>query len=319
MTSLCRECDSFDRNSDIKILYRNPAWGIDFLKLCHHGQTCYNIIKTTVEVFIDIQAVLAHLDGLFADKKLDDVAPFLTSQLEAAREKGDAGAVLSLMNELVGFYRSTSQTAASLSMAQQALQMVEAMGLENTPAQGTTLINAATAYRAAGELEDAIALYAQALVVFEALGENGYALASLLNNMSQVYQALNRHADALPFLERALSLLMTLDGVDAEIATTHSNIAISDLALGARSQAKEHLDAALHIFEAGSGPRDAHYGAALSAAASLAYAEGDYARAVQLYEKALPEIRSSFGENDGYHITRQNLALAQQALKEAQS
>ena len=94
---------------------------------------------------MDIQAVLAHLDGLFADKKLDDVAPFLTSQLEAAREKGDAGAVLSLMNELVGFYRSTSQTAASLSMAQQALQMVEAMGLENTPAQGTTLINAATA------------------------------------------------------------------------------------------------------------------------------------------------------------------------------
>lgn len=268
---------------------------------------------------MDIQAVLAHLDGLFADKKLDDVAPFLTSQLEAAREEGDAGAVLSLMNELVGFYRSTSQTAASLSMAQQALQMVEAMGLENTPAQGTTLINAATAYRAAGELEDAIALYAQALVVFEALGEKGYALASLLNNMSQVYQALNRHADALPFLERALSLLTTLDGVDAEIATTHSNIAISDLALGARSQAKEHLDVALHIFEAGSGPRDAHYGAALSAAASLAYAEGDYARAVQLYEKALPEIRSSFGENDGYHITRQNLALAQQALKEAQS
>lgn len=267
---------------------------------------------------MDIQAVLAHLDGLFADKKLDEVAPFLTSQLETAREEGDAGAVLSLMNELVGFYRSTSQTAASLSMAQQALQMVNAMGLANTPAQGTTLINAATAYRAAGELEEAIALYAQALVVFETLGETGYAMASLLNNMSQVYQTLNRHNDALPFLERALTLLSSLEGVDAEIATTHSNLAISYLSLGDHSKAAAHLDVALQIFETGNGPHDAHYGAALSAAASLAYAAGDYARAVQLYEKALPEIRKSFGENDGYHITRQNLALAQQALNKMQ-
>lgn len=263
---------------------------------------------------MDIHATLAHLDKLFAEKRLAEVAPYLNRQLSQALEEGDLGAALSLTNELIGFYRSISQNDAALSMTKKALSLIDAMNLHGSTQHATTLINAATAYRAAGLLDEAANHYDQALTIFERLGEKGYPLASLLNNMSQVYQALGRHRDALPLLERALTLLTPLDGVDAEIATTHTNLALSLIALGEHASARDHLKHALHLFEATNGEHDAHYGAALSAQASLAYHEGDYANAVTLYEKALPEIKASFGENDGYHITQKNLATAREAL-----
>ena len=263
---------------------------------------------------MDIQSVLAHLDWLFEEKRLDQVEPYLTGHLEEARQEGDAGAALTLLNELAGFYRSTSQTEKSLDMAEQALTAIGEMGLAGTAPHGTTLINAATAYRAAGDLNRAAALYQEALATLQLLGETGYPLASLLNNMSQVYQSLEQHEEALLCLNQALEILTSQEDAAPEIATTHSNLALSLLSLGRNQDAKEHLDQALALFEAGDGPRDAHYGAALAAAAELAYREGDFQRAVDLYQKALPEIKSSFGENDGYQITCQNLEAAKKAL-----
>ncbi len=262
---------------------------------------------------MDIRAVLEHLDWLFAEKRLEQVEPYLTQHLAEARQEGDAGAALTLLNELAGFYRSTSQTEKSLDMAKQALKAIQDMGLAGTSAHGTTLINAATAYRAAGNRERAASLYQEALATLQSLGASGYSLASLLNNMSQLFQDLGRHGEALSFLEQALALLAPREDA-AEIATTHANMALSLLSLNRLPEAQEHLEQAFALFEAGDGPRDAHYGAALAAAGELAYREGDFRQAVDWYQKALPEIRSSFGENEGYRITCQNLEAARNAL-----
>ena len=140
---------------------------------------------------MDIHQTLATLDGLFAAKQLNDVEPFLLAQLAQAQQEGDKAARLALLNELVGYYRSISRSEDSLKMAALAMGLVAEMGLAGTPACATTLVNAATAYRAAGDLSHAAMLYEDALQIFEKNGEQGYAFASLLNNMSQVYQALS--------------------------------------------------------------------------------------------------------------------------------
>ena len=215
---------------------------------------------------MDIHQTLATLDGLFAAKQLNDVEPFLLAQLAQAQQEGDKAARLALLNELVGYYRSISRSEDSLKMAALAMGLVAEMGLAGTPACATTLVNAATAYRAAGDLSHAAMLYEDALQILEKNGEQGYALASLLNNMSQVYQAQGRHAEAVPLYERALVLLAPLPGVDAEIATTHSNLALSLIALQRLDEAAREIEKALAIFERGPEPRDAHYGAALAAA-----------------------------------------------------
>lgn len=263
---------------------------------------------------MDIRQTLAGLDGLFARKELAQVEPFLLEALAQAERENDQAARLTILNELVGYYRSISRTQDSLQRAVQALAAVAEMGLAGTAVCATTLINAATAYRAAGDLAHAALLYEDALAIFDKTGEGGYTLASLLNNMSQVYQTLGEHEKALPLLERALALLTPLDGADAEIATTHSNLALSLMALHQRSAAQAHINQALAIFEGGEGPRDAHYGAALAAAGELAYLGHDYAGAVDYFERALPEIEQSFGRNDGYETTVRNLETARRAL-----
>lgn len=191
---------------------------------------------------------------------------FWLAQLAQAQQEGDKAAQLTLLNELVGYYRSISRSEDSLKMAALAMGLVAEMGLAGTPACATTLVNAATAYRAAGDLSHAAMLYEDALQILEKNGEQGYTLASLLNNMSQVYQAQGRYAEAVPLYERALVLLAPLPGVDAEIATTHSNLALSLIALQRLDEAAREIEKALALFERGPEPRDAHYGAALAAA-----------------------------------------------------
>lgn len=250
---------------------------------------------------MDIGAVLRHLDMLFKEKELAQVEPYLLRQRQMAQAEGDRAAELTLDNELAGFYRSVSRASEAIAMADAALALVGEMGLTETMPHATTLINRATALR-----------------IVEMQQEKGYLLASLCNNMSQVDQTLGRHEVAIALLERALTALSALAGVDAEIATIHSNLAISLIALGRYEEARTHLEKALTLFEAGDGPRDAHYGAALAAAGELAYHEGAYERAVAFFTRALPEIRASFGENDGYQTTQRNLARAQRALEEAE-
>ncbi|WP_434311042.1 tetratricopeptide repeat protein [Hominifimenecus sp. rT4P-3] len=266
---------------------------------------------------MDIQSVLQQLDQLFAQKRLSEVEPFLDRQLQQAIEEGDAASSLTLMNEMAGFYRSISQSEKSLAAAEDALNAIRQMNLSGTMAHATTLLNAATAYRAAGDLTRALSLYQEAFTIFQELRvDQEYPMAGLMNNMSQVYQALNRHEDAIFCLNRALEILTALSDAQMEIATTHSNLALSLLSMGKIEEARAHLAEAAALFEAGSGPRDAHYGAALAGLAELSYRTGDYAQAVNYYERALSEIRSSFGENDSYQVTKKNLELAKKAWEE---
>ena len=115
---------------------------------------------------MEIQSVLDQLDQLFVQKKLAEVEPFLTGRLQVALEEGDAGSALTLMNELAGFYRSVSQPEKSLEAAEQALSAVSLMKLSGTAPHATTLLNAATAYRAAGDLTRALSLYQEAFQIF---------------------------------------------------------------------------------------------------------------------------------------------------------
>ena len=60
-------------------------------------------------VSMDIQAIFEHLDILFSKQQIDEVEPFLTKQLHLAYEREDYSVCISIINELVGFLRDTSQ------------------------------------------------------------------------------------------------------------------------------------------------------------------------------------------------------------------
>ena len=86
------------------------------------------------------------------------------SNQESSQEEANAQALqLSVLNELMGFYRSRGEHAKNKPIIDNALDLAKKMDLVGSEAGTTTLINAATSLRAAGSYKRATEIYSQAL------------------------------------------------------------------------------------------------------------------------------------------------------------
>lgn len=266
---------------------------------------------------VDVAAVLRGLDAIFAAHDgPTQAAPYLRSALADAERQGDAGARLTLLNELVGMYRSQSLHDDAVAASRSALALVETMDLTGTDAHATTLVNAATAMRAAGLPDDATALYGQALTVAEAtMAPTDRRLAGLHNNLSILCSERQDHAQALAELHAAMSILEA-SSVDPErdldIATTCTNLALVSFTLGQHDDAARYVDRSLAIYQHGGHEDDAHYASAVAGHAEACFRVGRFADAVTMYRQALGIIAECYGtDNDYYAVTAENLAEAE--------
>lgn len=112
-------------------------------------------------------------------------------------------------NEQIGYYRSISNYEEALKISKEMLELVKELGLQESEAHGTTLLNAATAYRAAGMCEKAIAMYRAAEQIFKNLGIQDERLAGLYNNMSMAFQQKKTMGRQRAVFCRRLQLLET--------------------------------------------------------------------------------------------------------------
>lgn len=259
---------------------------------------------------MDIRKNLERLDALYSQGELKEAEACLHSWLQEARDASNAAAILTLLNEMEGLYRTTGRAGEAAQISDKALSLIEQMGLENTIPHGTTLLNGATANRVAGNLRKALSMYQKAAHIFEAQGQqNSYQMASLYNNISHIYQAQGEHEEALKSLEKALSLVSGMENNGAELATTRVCMALSFMALGRMEEAGAAIAASLAYYESPEGETDGHYGSALSAAGELDWRQKNYDSAIAHLEKALEVTKRRFGENDGCRIIRKNLEL----------
>lgn len=265
------------------------------------------IYKEVVKLALQIDQILKGLDELFVAHRITEVEPYLLSYLEKARESGDASSEITLLNELIGFYRDTSQYEKSISACGQVLEIMENQGLKDTIPYATTLINVANAMRAAGKLEDSKRYYDEVFLLYDGkLDSNDFRYASLNNNMSLLYQEMNDFENACNCLNNALVIAKQYDEARIEVATTHTNLAMSLLKLDKVEEAKEHLSEALAIFEADE-EKDFHYSAALAAMAEAEFLMGNLEESAAYYRKALQEIEKNVGRTQAYEIVEQNL------------
>jgi tetratricopeptide (TPR) repeat protein len=254
---------------------------------------------------MDVGKILQELDRLLAQGQLDRAELSLREYIRQAEEKGRNGALLTLYNELEGILRTTGRAEEASETADKALSLISVMGLTGTVHHATTLLNAATASRAAGKLSRALELYEAAEGIYRRLGqENSYQMAALWNNVSQVYQERNEQEKALNFLEKALK---NTEKYPPEAATTRVNMALSLLALGRLDEAQTQLEEAM-VYYNGDGAQNPHRAAALSAAGELAFRRGEKAQALEILQKALDITLQHFGENDACRVLRENMA-----------
>lgn len=249
------------------------------------------------------------LDSYFTNQQIDKVEPFLAASLEQAKEEEDYGAYISVCNEMIGFYRSISAYEKAYIAAEDVLLLMEELQMENTEHFATTLLNAATAYRAAGDYATALRYYKQALQIYDGiLQPQDYRYAGLYNNMCILFEKMEENEEAIVYANKALSIIEKLQDSEAETATTMTNLALLYFKAEQPEKAKELLEKALSLFEQSGENTDAHYSGALAGVAEAWYRMQDYSKALEYYEKALSEVKKHFGENMSYVILCENCA-----------
>lgn len=259
---------------------------------------------------MNIDEILKKLDGLFADEKLEEVEPFLISCMRQAKAGDEYGIYISVGNELIGFYRSISRYEEAFAVAEDVLLLMEELQLEGTVHFATTLLNTATAYRAAGRYEEALADYRRALEIYQRdLPKDDYRLAGLYNNISILLEKLDENEKSALFLQKAIQIVEKQPGSRLELATSRTNLALIQLKLNRLEEAKKLLDAACRAFEEDGGITDAHYSAALAGQGEVCYRQGGLERALGYYEHALFEVEKHFGRNQGYGLLCGNCSL----------
>lgn len=186
------------------------------------------------------------LDSYFAKQEIDKVDPFLVASLAQAKEEEDYGAYIGICNEMIGFYRSVSAFEKAYVAAEDVLLLMEELQMENTEHFATTLLNAATAYRAAGDYATALRYYRQALQIYSGvLPPEDYRYAGLYNNMSILLEKTEENEEAIACARKALAIIEKLEGGEMETATTLTNLALLYFKMGEAGQAKELLERAL--------------------------------------------------------------------------
>ena len=263
---------------------------------------------------MNTQDFLSGLDMLFDSKKLKRVEPYLTQNFDRALKENDKGAQFTILNEMMGFFRDTSQYDKSIHACHQCLKLMEERGIEGTVDYATALQNIANAHRAAGLLQESLKFYKQTAEIYgKWIAPEDYRYASLFNNIALVYQEMGDFSMAVKYLEKALAVIQNIDDSEIEVATTYSNLAASLLELGEVKRAVEYLEKALEIYGKDD-VKNFHYSAALSAMATAQCKLGNYEKAVSLYEEALEEIEMNMGRGTAYQITKENLESVYQKV-----
>lgn len=261
----------------------------------------------------DVETILIELDRLFTEQRINEVEPFLQEALQEAMNSQDFSSVITIVNELIGFYRDISQYDKSIYYCEQILPFMEAKGLKGSIHYATTCLNVANAYRAAGKWTDSLNYYEEVKAVYDKILPPGDSLyASYFNNLSLLYQEMGNFAKAAECLKKALVIIEPYNDI-IKIAITCSNLAASLLRINQQQEAEAYLKKALQIFVE-DGEQDFHYGAALSVMGELQYQKGQYEESKKYYQKALKELDKHVGKTEYYYRTLDNLEQVEKAL-----
>ncbi len=268
---------------------------------------------------LDLAAVIQQIDTFFARNKGADAEALLKESIVLAVQEEDDNALLTLLNELIGYYRETSQVEASFHLAEQAVTLMDQMGLKGTIPYATTLLNVANAYRAGGRLDDSLRCYTGTMEIYRRLLDPKDMLAaSLYNNMSLLYQEMEKFKESKECLLKALEIVSCHEEAYFELAVTYANLAATCLTLDEDVEACGYFRKAIALFEQHH-IEDAHYSAALSSLGTYEYKKGNYQEAAENFRKAMDCMRRSLGENEYYHRLKENLEACERAMQQGKT
>lgn len=262
---------------------------------------------------MNIDRVLAQVDVFFEENKGEEAEKLMQQSIEQAVREGDDAGLLHLLNELLGYYRETSQTENAMKMASQAISQAKRMGLEGTIPYATTLLNVANACRVCGKLRESMEYYLQVKEIYdEQLASDDMFVAGLNNNMSLLYQEMGDFGKAKEMLLGALAIAEK-KGSLYEVGVTYANLASTCMRLEETERAYEYAMKSAELFQKAN-VTDSHYGAALATLGAYFYQKRDFEKAIQYYRRASEAVESSLGKNEYYNRLQEYVSSCEKAL-----
>lgn len=213
---------------------------------------------------IPVGRIIDKLDFYLNRNDYDAAERHLRYWISEADACHDMRGKLTVLNEQIGLYRKTEKESECFRAISDALWLADSMNMEKSAAYGTTLINAATGYKAFGKAEDALPLYRKAKSIYEsALAPNDGRLGGLYNNMASTLAELKEFREAEELYHKAISVMEKQENGLLEVAITCLNLADlvaaeSGLETGEK-EIERYLLKAEKLLNSESLPRDGYY------------------------------------------------------------
>ena len=154
---------------------------------------------------IPVGRIIDKLDSYLNQNDYDAAERHLQYWLSEADACHDMRGKLTVLNEQIGLYRKTGKETKCLRAISDALTLADSMDMEKTASYATTLINAATGYKAFGKAEDALPLYSKARAIYEStIDSNDGRLGGLYNNMALTLVDLKNYREAKDLYHKAI-------------------------------------------------------------------------------------------------------------------
>ena len=175
---------------------------------------------------IPVGRIMEKLDSYLNQNDYAAAERHLRYWISEADAGNDMRGKLALLNEQIGLYRKIEKESECLTAAANALSLAESMNMEQSVTYGTTLINAATGYKAFGKAEEALPLYRKAQIIYESvLDSDDGRLGGLYNNMALTLTELKNFREAEELFNKAIAVMEKQENGELEVAITHLNIA----------------------------------------------------------------------------------------------
>lgn len=265
---------------------------------------------------MNVEKTLEQLETLLTQHRTNEIEGFLLEKIGESASQEDTGSLITLMNELIGYYRESGEFEKALGYCREVLQVAAQAGLAGTIPYATTLLNVANTCREGGLAREAMVYYQEVRGIYiNNIEDTDFRYVNLYNGMGMLFQDMGDYESACDCQERALSVAVLYHEARVETAILYTSLAICQLKLMRYQEAIENLRRAFELFEQDE-KKDYHYSSALSAMGEAQYLAGNMEESAYYYERALHEIEKTSGRNKAYEITLRNLNAVQKQLKD---
>ena len=194
------------------------------------------------------------------------------------------------------------------SALEQALTIRRELHGERHPDVASSLNDLAALRQAAGDLQEALALYLQAVDIREHAQEpDDLNMAISLTNLATVLAERGRHEESLAANERALAIFERTFGPDhPRVALGLRNLGTTYLTVKDLEAARSAFERALPILEKASPPNDLELAAVLNGLAIVHWEQKNYAAARPPFERSLAILEQVYPPNHPYVLQLRN-------------